>query len=156
MTPQILTECAGSPLALKKIEYLFVADAADLALDTIVGPGWQRAEAVMPTGSVWQELPTLPFPRWTESTSNSGQGEVYQNQITAQVPQLSVANSAAMDALSRNRLILRLTDLKNTVYVLGSHLEGLKLSYQRTAGGAGSFAGYLVTVSGALSHSAAR
>lgn len=154
MTPPINASCGIRSLALKRIEYILLTDVARTVNDTIVNEDWNRQEDISPAGGTWETLPTLPFPRWEESTNNGGHGTVYQNQITGQVPQLSRGNSRSMDALSRNRLLLRLTDINDAVWMVGSHQEGLKLSYQRSGGGAGSFAGYSVTISGRVTHAA--
>lgn len=105
------------------------------------------------TEGYWQQLPTLPNIRWTETETKSVQGSSYSNRITARTRQLSAGASQVFDTLSRLPLILRLYDAQGNIFILGNHQEGFDLTFSRNQGSGGQFSGYQVNLSGQSRHS---
>ena len=114
---------------------------------------WNRPYDVLLQEGEWQTLPALPTPSWDEREQKSIQGSSYDQTIRVRTQQLSRGASGVMNAISRRRLLLRITDNEGQQWILGNTEEAFQMSYQRTGGGGGSFAGYTVTFTGSTSHS---
>lgn len=137
------------------IEYVYLADVNPDSLFTIVSGANTRNFPVLLTAGAWQALPTIPTPSWEESQSLSEQGSRFTNSITLRTRQLSTRASQVFDALSRRKLLLRITDAENRKWVIGTPEQGFTLTYRRGVGGSGGFAGYDVTLTGETSESIA-
>lgn len=155
MTPGLEQYCQGGQAGLIRIEYVYLADVDPDSLFAIVNNENQRRFPVLLLDGDWQTLPTIPTPSWRESEEKSEQGSRYANQFQLRTRQLSAGASGVLGALSRRRLLLRITDGSNRKWVVGNAEQGFSLSYLRSAGGAGGFAGYDVTLQGDTSHSIA-
>ncbi|MEM9835156.1 MAG: hypothetical protein AAF828_01560 [Bacteroidota bacterium] len=153
MTPSLSQFCQGGLAGTLRLEYAYHADVDPDSLYTIVSPQWNRPYDVIFLEGDWQTLPVLRVPRWQETMSSNSQGNVYTHQVIAQVRQLSAGASAVFDAISRRRLLLRITDYEGRTFITGNREQAFRLAYVRQAGGNGQYGGYRVTITGQTSHS---
>lgn len=155
MTPALEPYCQGTRAGTVRIEYVLLKDVDPDSISAIVDPTWERRNPVLLLDGDWQTMPTLPDPTWRETEQKADQGSRYRHEVSLRTRQLSAGASGIFNALSRHRLLLRITDGEERKWVLGNKDQGFRMSYHRSAGGVGSFAGYDVRLSGDFIHSVA-
>ena len=155
MTPSLDVLCTKGIPGLNRIEYVYLEDVDPDSLLAIVGQQYNRPfDAVLLRGS-WQRLPCFRPPLWTETHKDTDQGSTFEQKLTASVRSQATRISGIFDELTRNPLLLRITDRVGQKWICGDLQQGFRLTYRRSPGGGGQFAGYDLTLQGLMSSSSA-
>ena len=153
MTPNLEIICHKGLPGLSRIEYVYRADVDPDSLLGLIGPGYNRPYDVVLLEGQWQNLPCFRPPRWREAHKPTDQGGIFEQKLTASIRQLTPAVSGVLDEMTRNPLLLRITDRTGQRWICGNLQEKFDLTYTRSAGGGGEFAGYDLTLEGLMTSS---
>ena len=121
LTP--ITQFCGIPNlgSLQKIEYVPISYIYKASFEPIINPAtynWQQEIRFLRGG--WMTMPVLHEKRrWEEKGNRNTQGPYYEQLVNGVVPALRPEVSGEFDRMAHLRYLLRLTDKKGKVWLLG-------------------------------------
>lgn len=141
--------CSESNLSgLVEIEYVPTAWIDAAAYEYIISNSnnWQY-DLIFTTGD-WMTAGLLQDPRkkvWNENQRNSNQGPTYEQSVSGNTPKMKPAVNLQFQEMANYRYILRLTDLNNQTWIIGTLDEPFTFSASATLGNNGSTNQYTIS-----------
>lgn len=124
---------------LLRLEYISTAWINLNTYERLISSSWNWQYDIPLTTGQWLDFPILPREDlWNEVQSNSKQGPVYEQTISAITPRLRAEVTGAFQKMANHDFLLRLTDKQGQKWLIGQLNAPFRFRCNGTTGSGGS------------------